>query len=122
MSRLTQRGVGHSDNNEERGTPYLEASMAGRIGSTMGRGHMLLPERQPVPVAAGNDGSVLLTCASSNHAPSQYRDSRESLPIASEQLRNIFNGKIVAPGGCEPDRVEDVIKGRVADAVLSDVT
>jgi N-ethylmaleimide reductase len=38
-------------------------------------------------------------------------------PIASEQLRSIFNGKIVAAGGFEPGSAEDAIREGVADAV-----
>ncbi len=33
MSRLTRRKAGRSDNNEAGKTPYLDASMAWRIGS-----------------------------------------------------------------------------------------
>jgi N-ethylmaleimide reductase len=38
-------------------------------------------------------------------------------PIAAEQLRKVFNGKIIAAGGFEPDTAEAAIENGVADAV-----
>jgi N-ethylmaleimide reductase len=38
-------------------------------------------------------------------------------PVAAEQLRQIFKGKLVAAGGFEPDTAEDAVKEGVADAV-----
>jgi N-ethylmaleimide reductase len=38
-------------------------------------------------------------------------------PIAAEQLRKVFKGKIVAAGGFEPDTAETTIESGVADAV-----
>jgi N-ethylmaleimide reductase len=38
-------------------------------------------------------------------------------PIASEQLMNIFIGKIVSAGGFEPDTAKDAVEQGVADAV-----
>ena len=38
-------------------------------------------------------------------------------PVASEQLRKIFKGKIIAAGGFEPDTAEDAIEKGVLDAV-----
>jgi N-ethylmaleimide reductase len=38
-------------------------------------------------------------------------------PIASEQLRAIFHGKIIAAGGFEPDTAEAIVEGGNADAV-----
>jgi N-ethylmaleimide reductase len=38
-------------------------------------------------------------------------------PVASERLRNIFKGKIVAAGGFEPDTAAAAIEQNVADAV-----
>jgi N-ethylmaleimide reductase len=38
-------------------------------------------------------------------------------PIAAEQLRKVFKGKIVAAGGFEPETAETVIESGVADAV-----
>jgi len=37
--------------------------------------------------------------------------------IASEQLRKIFKGKIIAAGGFEPDTAEVAVEQGVADAV-----
>jgi N-ethylmaleimide reductase len=42
---------------------------------------------------------------------------KEHCPIASEQLREVFKGKIVAAGGFEPKTAETAIESRVADAV-----
>jgi N-ethylmaleimide reductase len=41
----------------------------------------------------------------------------EQRPIAAEQLRKIFRGKILAAGGFEPDTAESAIEHGVADAV-----
>ncbi len=38
-------------------------------------------------------------------------------PIAAEQLRKVFQGKIIAAGGFEPDTAESAIEHGVADAV-----
>jgi len=38
-------------------------------------------------------------------------------PIASEQLRKVFKGKIIAAGGFEPDAAETTVENGVADAV-----
>ena len=38
-------------------------------------------------------------------------------PVASEQLRNIFNGKIIAAGGFEPDSAEAIVVKGDADLV-----
>src|SRR5271156_2665743 len=38
-------------------------------------------------------------------------------PIAAEQLRKVFQGKIIAAGGFEPDTAESAIEHDVADAV-----
>lgn len=38
-------------------------------------------------------------------------------PVASERLRKIFKGKIVAAGGFEPDTAEDIVEKGYADAV-----
>jgi N-ethylmaleimide reductase len=38
-------------------------------------------------------------------------------PIAAEQLRKVFQGKIIAAGGFEPDSAETTIETGVADAV-----
>jgi N-ethylmaleimide reductase len=38
-------------------------------------------------------------------------------PIAAEQLRKVFQGKIIAAGGFEPDTAETTIETGVADAV-----
>ena len=38
-------------------------------------------------------------------------------PIAAEQLRKVFNGKIIAAGGFEPETAESAIESGVADAV-----
>ena len=38
-------------------------------------------------------------------------------PVASEQLRKVFHGRIVAAGGFEPDTAEAAIETGVADAV-----
>jgi len=38
-------------------------------------------------------------------------------PIASEELRKIFKGKIIAAGGFEPDTAEATVESGVADAV-----
>jgi N-ethylmaleimide reductase len=38
-------------------------------------------------------------------------------PIAAEQLRKVFRGKIIAAGGFEPDTAESAIEHGVADAV-----
>ena len=38
-------------------------------------------------------------------------------PIAAEQLRKVFEGKIIAAGGFEPDTAESAIEHGVADAV-----
>jgi N-ethylmaleimide reductase len=38
-------------------------------------------------------------------------------PIAAEQLRKVFMGKIVAAGGFHPDTAETAIANGVADAV-----
>ena len=38
-------------------------------------------------------------------------------PIAAEQLRKVFKGKIIAAGGFEPDTAETTIESGVADAV-----
>jgi len=38
-------------------------------------------------------------------------------PIASEQLRKVFKGKIIAAGGFEPDTAETTVENGVADAV-----
>jgi 2,4-dienoyl-CoA reductase-like NADH-dependent reductase (Old Yellow Enzyme family) len=38
-------------------------------------------------------------------------------PIAAEQLRKVFKGKIVAAGGFEPETAETAIESGVADAV-----
>jgi N-ethylmaleimide reductase len=38
-------------------------------------------------------------------------------PIAAEQLRKVFKGKIIAAGGFEPDTAETTIEKGVADAV-----
>jgi N-ethylmaleimide reductase len=41
----------------------------------------------------------------------------EQGPIAAEQLRKVFKGKILAAGGFEPDTAEAAIESGVADAV-----
>lgn len=38
-------------------------------------------------------------------------------PVASELLRSIFKGKMIAAGGFEPDTAETAVKGGVVDAV-----
>ena len=38
-------------------------------------------------------------------------------PVASEELRPIFNGKIIAAGGFEPETAEDAIQAGTVDAV-----
>jgi N-ethylmaleimide reductase len=38
-------------------------------------------------------------------------------PVASEQLRKIFKGKILAAGGFEPNTAEDIVEKGIADAV-----
>jgi N-ethylmaleimide reductase len=38
-------------------------------------------------------------------------------PIAAEQLRKVFAGKIIAAGGFEPETAETTIEHGVADAV-----
>jgi N-ethylmaleimide reductase len=38
-------------------------------------------------------------------------------PIASEQLRKVFHGKILAAGGFEPDTAEAAVESGVADAI-----
>lgn len=38
-------------------------------------------------------------------------------PVASEQLRKIFNGKMIAAGGFEPDTAETIVANGTADAV-----
>lgn len=38
-------------------------------------------------------------------------------PVAAEQLRKVFHGKIVAAGGFEPDTAEAAVESEVADAV-----
>jgi N-ethylmaleimide reductase len=38
-------------------------------------------------------------------------------PIAAEQLRKVFQGKVIAAGGFEPDTAESAIEHGVADAV-----
>ena len=38
-------------------------------------------------------------------------------PIAAEQLRRVFRGKIIAAGGFEPETAETTIENGVADAV-----
>jgi N-ethylmaleimide reductase len=38
-------------------------------------------------------------------------------PIAAEQLRKVFNGKIIAAGGFEPETAESAIETGVADTV-----
>jgi len=38
-------------------------------------------------------------------------------PVASEQLRKVFKGKILAAGGFEPDTAEDILQKGYADAV-----
>ena len=38
-------------------------------------------------------------------------------PIAAEQLRKVFNGKIIAAGGFEPETAESAIESGIADAV-----
>ena len=38
-------------------------------------------------------------------------------PVASEQLRKIFKGRIVAAGGFEPDTAEEIVRKGDADAV-----
>jgi N-ethylmaleimide reductase len=38
-------------------------------------------------------------------------------PLASEQLRKVFKGKIIAAGGFEPDAAETTVENGVADAV-----
>ncbi len=37
-------------------------------------------------------------------------------PVASEQLRKIFKGKILAAGGFEPDTAEAIVEKGSADA------
>jgi N-ethylmaleimide reductase len=41
----------------------------------------------------------------------------EEGPIAAEQLRKVFKGKIIAAGGFEPDTAEATIESDIADAV-----
>jgi N-ethylmaleimide reductase len=41
----------------------------------------------------------------------------DEAPIAAHQFRNIFNGKIIAAGGFEPDSAEAIIKSGDADLV-----
>ncbi|QEE30540.1 hypothetical protein FTW19_22650 [Terriglobus albidus] len=41
----------------------------------------------------------------------------EEGPIAAEQLRKVFKGKILAAGGFEPETAEDTIESGIADAV-----
>jgi N-ethylmaleimide reductase len=38
-------------------------------------------------------------------------------PVASEQLRKIFTGKIIAAGGFEPDSAETIVEKGDADLV-----
>ena len=38
-------------------------------------------------------------------------------PVAAQQLRNVFNGKIIAAGGFEPDTAEAVVESGDADLV-----
>jgi N-ethylmaleimide reductase len=38
-------------------------------------------------------------------------------PVASEQLRKIYNGRIIAAGGFEPDSAEAIVKKGDADLV-----
>jgi N-ethylmaleimide reductase len=38
-------------------------------------------------------------------------------PVASEQLRKVFTGKIVGAGGFEPDSAASIVKGGHADLV-----
>ena len=38
-------------------------------------------------------------------------------PIAAQQLRKVFNGKIIAAGGFEPDTAETIVEKRDADLV-----
>ncbi|WP_263383800.1 oxidoreductase [Granulicella arctica] len=38
-------------------------------------------------------------------------------PVATEQLRKVFKGKIVAAGGFEPDTAEIAVESGIADAV-----
>jgi N-ethylmaleimide reductase len=41
----------------------------------------------------------------------------EQAPVASQQLRKIFKGKIIAAGGFEPDSAEAIVEKGDADAV-----
>jgi N-ethylmaleimide reductase len=38
-------------------------------------------------------------------------------PVASDQLRKIFKGRIIAAGGFEPDTAEEIVEKGDADAV-----
>jgi N-ethylmaleimide reductase len=38
-------------------------------------------------------------------------------PVAAEQLRKVFKGKLIAAGGFEPDTAEAIVQEGVADAV-----
>jgi N-ethylmaleimide reductase len=41
----------------------------------------------------------------------------EQGPIAAEQLRKVFKGKILAAGGFEPETAEATVESGIADAV-----
>jgi N-ethylmaleimide reductase len=43
--------------------------------------------------------------------------NEDQAPIASERLRGIFKGKLLAAGGFEPDTAEKIVSSGIADAV-----